>query len=244
MKILVVEDDEVQQTLLQAMFGKIGVDALFVMTGEAGLEKLRTHFFDAMMLDLNLPGKSGVVILKMIRENVLISDMPVVIFTGDKTRETLAQCMRLGITDYIGKPVDMQQFGMKFARLRKIVAQAALTRGKADTVKMTMERNGGILRISFGGLLTEDTVKRFEHQYNPPFRAITKQDTVILSLAAMPGLNDPQIRCFNIILSLIEPKKALIVAGRSYGPLLSGLPESYEERLFLTEVDALKMVSR
>lgn len=244
MKILVVEDDEVQHMLLQAMFSKIGVDPLFVTTGEAGLEKLRSHFFDAMLLDLNLPGKSGVLILKMIRENVMISTMPVVIFTGDKTRETLAQCMRLGITDYISKPIDMQQFGIKFARLRKIVAQAALTRGKADTVKMTMERSQGVLRISFGGLLTEDAVKRFRQQYNPPFQGITKQDTVIVSLAAMPGLNDPQIRCLMLILSMIEPKEALIVAGRSYGPLLSALPDDYAERLFFTDADAIKGLNR
>jgi len=242
MKILVVEDDEVQHTLLTAMFAKIGVDAHFVMTGEAGLATLRTHFFDAMLLDLNLPGKSGVVILKMIRENVMISDMPVVIFTGDKTRETLAQCMRLGITDYIAKPIDMQQFGMKFARLRKIVAQAALTRGKADTVKLTMERNGGILRINFGGLLNEEAVKRFEQQYNPPFRAITKQDKVLMSLAALPELNDSHLRCFNLVLSMIEPKKAYIIAGRSYGPLLNVLPDSYADLLFLSEPDALKVI--
>lgn len=241
MKILVVEDDDIQQTLLQAMFAKIGVDALFVHTGEAGLEKLRTHFFDAMMLDLGLPGKSGVQILKMIRENVMISDMPVVIFSADKTRESLAQCMRLGITDYIAKPIDMRLFGEKFARLRKVVAQAAVTRGKADTVKMTFERSGGILRISFGGLLNEDAVKRFEQQYNAALKAISKQDTIIVSLAAMAGLNEPQVRCFNLILALIEPKKPLIVAGRSYGPLLGELPD-YEDRLFLTETDALKRI--
>lgn len=243
MKILVVEDDDVQQTLLQAMFGKIGVDALFVHTGEAGLEKLRTHFFDAMLLDLNLPGKSGVQILRMIRENVMISDMPVVIFTGDKTRETLAQCMQIGITDYIAKPVDMHQFGVKFARLRKIVAQMAATRGKADTVKINFERSGGVLRISFGGLLNEEAVKRFDAQYTPGFKSITKPDKILLSLAALPGLNEAQVRCFNLILALIEPKKPLIVAGRSFGPLLDVLPD-YEERLFMTEADALKMAER
>lgn len=243
MKILVVEDDDVQQTLLQAMFAKIGVDALFVYNGEAGLEKLRTHFFDAMLLDLNLPGKSGVQILKMIRENVMISDIPVVIFSGDKTRETLAQCMQIGITDFIAKPVDMYQFGVKFSRLRKIVAQMSATRGKADTVKINFERSGGIMRINFGGLLNEEAVKRFESQYTPAFKSITKADTVIISLAAMPGMNDAQVRCFNLILSLVEPKKPLIVAGRSFGPLLDVLPD-YEERLFMIEADALKMVSR
>lgn len=59
----------------------------------------------------------------------------------------------------------------------------------------------------------------------------------------MPGLNDAQIRCFNLILALIEPKKPLIVAGRSFGPLLDVLPD-YEERLFMTEADALKMAER
>ena len=59
MKVIAIEDDEVQHKLIGAIFDRIGIDALFCSTGEEGLQKLNNHHFDAVMLDMGLPGKSS-----------------------------------------------------------------------------------------------------------------------------------------------------------------------------------------
>lgn len=240
MKILVIEDDEIQHELLAAIFKQIGIEGFFCFNGEDGLEKLKTHFFDAVVLDIGLPGKSGLQVLKTIRETVLIKDMPVIVLTASKTRETLMQCMKFGINDYIGKPFQLQQFAQKIATLKRVLALRNTTAG-ADAVKVIMERMPDVVKFTFGGLFNDESVKRFLGYYTNAFKALTKSDEVLLNFGAIPNMSEPQIGMFRLIAQAIKPKEPIVVAGRSYGPLLNVL-QDHEERLFITEEDALEFL--
>lgn len=243
MKILVIEDDEIQHELLGAIFKQIGVEGFFCATGEAGLEKLKTHFFDAVLLDIGLPGKSGVQVLKAIRDNVMTKELAVIVLTASKTRETLMQCMKYGISDYIGKPFQIQQFAQKIATLKRILALKNVSGDKADAVKVIMERMPDVVKFTFGGLFNDESLKRFLGYYTNAFKALTKSDSVLLNFAALPNMNEPQLRMFKLISDAIEPKKPVVVAGRSYGPML-GIFQDHEERLFITEEDALEFLDQ
>lgn len=243
MKILVIEDDEIQHELLGAIFKQIDVDGFFCTNCEDGLEKLKTHFFDAVLLDLGLPGKSGVQVLKAIRDNVMTKEIAVIVLTATKTRETLLQCMKYGISDYIGKPFQLQQFAQKLATLKRILALKNIAGEKGDAVKVIMERMPDVVKFTFGGIFNDESVRRFLGIYNNPFKALTKTDSVLLNFAALPNMNDPQLRMFKLISDAIHPKKPVVVAGRSYGPML-GVLHDYEERLFITEEDALEFLKQ
>ena len=56
-RVLLIEDDEIQHELLGAIFKQIEVDGFFCTNGEDGLEKLKTHFFDAVLLDALDPAR-------------------------------------------------------------------------------------------------------------------------------------------------------------------------------------------
>lgn len=238
MKLLIIEDDEIQHELLSAIFEKIGVEGLFCTTGEAGLEKLSHHYFDAVLLDLGLPGKSGLQVLKAIRDNPMLRELPVIVLTATKTRESLQQCMKLGISDYIGKPYQLQQFSQKLEVLKRSRALRNMTAGKPETVKVLMERLPDVTRFTFGGIFNDESVRKFLAIYTTAFRSLTKTDSILLNLAALPNMNEPQVRMFKLIIDAIEPKKPLIVAGRSYGPLVAVLAD-YDSQLYLIEEDAL-----
>ncbi len=239
MKLLIIEDDEIQHELLGAIFEQIGVQGIFCATGEAGLGKLSQHYFDAVLLDLGLPGKSGLQVLKAIRENALLHELPVIVLTATKTRESLQQCMKLGISDYIGKPYQLGQFSQKLETLKKSLALRSTATGKAETAKVILVRLPGIAKFSFGGVFNDESVRTFLGMHTTAFKSMTKSDSILLNLAALPNMNEPQVRMFKIILDAVEPKKALIVAGRSYGPLVSGLAD-HDSRLYLIEEDALE----
>jgi CheY-like chemotaxis protein len=243
MKILVIEDDEIQHELLGAIFKPIGVEGYFCASGEDGLEKLGTHYFDAVLLDLGLPGKSGIQVLRAIRENIMTKELAVIVLTASKTRETLIQCMKYGISDYIGKPFQLQQFAQKIATLKRILSLKNVTGDKADAVKVIMERMPDVVKFTFGGIFNDESVKRFLGYYTSAFKALTKADSVLLNFAALPNMNEPQLRMFNLIADALQPKRPVVVAGRSYGPML-GVLHDYEERLFITEEDALEYLNR
>ncbi len=242
MKLLIIEDDEIQHELLNAIFEQIDVQGLFCTTGEAGLEKLSNHYFDAVLLDLGLPGKSGLQVLRSIRDNPMLHELPVIVLTATKTRESLQQCMKLGISDYIGKPYQLQQFAQKLELLKRSLALRSATAGKPETAKVLMERLPAIVKFTFGGTFNDESVRKCLSIYTTAFKSLTKTDSVLFNLAPLPNMNEPQVRMFKLIIDGVEPKKPLIVAGRSYGPLVAVLAD-YDSQLYLIEEDALEYLN-
>jgi CheY-like chemotaxis protein len=239
MKILVIEDDEIQHELLAAIFKSLQVEPTFSLTGEAGLERLRSHFFDAVLLDMGLPGRSGVQVLRAIRDNPMTREMPVMVFTADKTKEMLLQCMRYGISDYIGKPFQINLFGQKIANLRRMLLFKKESGERGVEAKVVMERIPGVLKFVYGGAFGADSVAKTAQLYSPSLKSLTRNEEVLLNFSALPGLAEPQMETFTRLLSLFAPKRPLVVAGRSYGPLVEVMSD-FESTLFITEDDALE----
>ena len=87
-KLLIVEDDEAQRSSLVELLGgtagdgDVDIAISAVSSGEEALEILAREVFDAIVLDLTLPGMSGVELLQQIKTDVQLMNIPVVIYTG------------------------------------------------------------------------------------------------------------------------------------------------------------------
>ncbi len=101
-KILTVDDQLMNNRLLaHIMKDEPMYQLTAVESGEAALEILAEEAFDLVMLDVNMPGMSGLETLQHIREKYSV---PVVIMTADKKLDTSSEFAELGIDDYITKP--------------------------------------------------------------------------------------------------------------------------------------------
>lgn len=103
-KILVVEDDDIQRQLMvtflkeQYQVGEAG-------TGELALIMLGNHKFDVVMLDIQLPGISGIDVARAIRQNPAYQDIKIVFATAEAPTEELLDTARsVGANDLITKP--------------------------------------------------------------------------------------------------------------------------------------------
>ena len=100
--ILVVDDEAISIKLIE---GILRDDPMYKIVsaegGEVALEILKTQSFDLILLDVNMPGMSGLETLKQIREAY---QTPVALMTGDRDMETFAEFAELGCDDYITKP--------------------------------------------------------------------------------------------------------------------------------------------
>lgn len=239
MKILVIEDDQIQHELLAAIFKTLQIEGTFCLTGEAGLERLRTHYFEAVLLDMGLPGRSGVQVLRSIRDNPMTRDLPVMVFTADKTKEMLLQCMRYGISDYIGKPFQINLFGQKMTNLRRMLQFKKETGERGAEAKVVTERIPGVLKFVYGGVFNADSIAKTRQLYTPSLQALTRSEQILINLSALPGLAEAELKIFKQLLAVFAPKKPLVVAGRSYGPLIDVVTD-FESTLFITEDDALE----
>ncbi|MGB0908690.1 MAG: sigma-54-dependent transcriptional regulator [Maricaulaceae bacterium] len=102
--ILIVDDDPTQRRLLQAVVEKSGFSSLQADNGDTALNMASSdgHSIDVMLLDLVMPGRSGMETLKELQK--IRPDLPVIVLTGKGSIDTVVEAMQSGARDFVVKP--------------------------------------------------------------------------------------------------------------------------------------------
>lgn len=108
-KLLVVDDDENIRNLLEAMLGALGCEVITAENGTHALELVELNQFDMILLDLMMPGLSGIGVLKMLKDNPDTSEIPVVLVTAIDGSDEIMSGYQHGATYYITKPFNPDQ---------------------------------------------------------------------------------------------------------------------------------------
>ena len=108
-RILVVEDDMWSRRLVFELLVLRGHDVLCAAGVSDGRAQLDSVKFDAVLLDINIPGGGGEVLLREIRE--YNSVMPVIAFTASAMTGDRERFLAQGFTGHISKPIDVKSFG-------------------------------------------------------------------------------------------------------------------------------------
>lgn len=108
MRILVVDDDILNRTILVKLLGNLGYQAVAAESGREALLLLAQSRFDLVLMDLQMPECDGYTTTEMIRspENrALQPDIPVIALTADSSTGIEERCLATGMNDYLSKPV-------------------------------------------------------------------------------------------------------------------------------------------
>ena len=105
MRLLIIEDNKGLASSMKAGLEKAGFHVDVSYTGRDGEEKAYVNGYDALLLDLNLPDKDGIDILKFLRESKV--EVPVIIITARDEIEQKALGLDLGADDYLTKPFQL-----------------------------------------------------------------------------------------------------------------------------------------
>jgi len=107
MRVLVVEDETDLGEVFRDFLSELGHQPVLVRSAEAALGKLQSERPDAIILDIHLPGMSGLDFLQLrpVRE----ADLPIVAVSGVATESQARECLRLGALDFVGKPVPLER---------------------------------------------------------------------------------------------------------------------------------------
>lgn len=113
MHILIIDDE---QAFLETIITRLrmrGIEAHGAESGEKALDLMRENEFDAVILDVSMPGMDGVATLRELRK--INPSVPVIMLTGHATLETADKGMQLGAFDYMLKPCPMDELLDKVA---------------------------------------------------------------------------------------------------------------------------------
>jgi DNA-binding NtrC family response regulator len=126
-RVLVVDDDAVLRRLITDQTALMGFDSTAASSGEEALEALSKSDFDVVLLDIRMPGLSGLDALREIRR---MEDAPeVIMLTADTSLPTGLEAMRLGAYDYLTKPSTLDEIE---AVIRKADEKRRLVRQNAS----------------------------------------------------------------------------------------------------------------
>ncbi|MEH6834600.1 response regulator [Falsihalocynthiibacter arcticus] len=102
--ILVVDDDPTNREMLKRRLVRNGYTTTSVSSGEEAIEILEEKRFDLVLLDLMMPGLSGLETLEILQANPRLRTIPVIMLTAADDMNTMVQCVLSGAEDYIFKP--------------------------------------------------------------------------------------------------------------------------------------------
>jgi two-component system cell cycle response regulator DivK len=108
--ILIVEDNEKNMKLARDVLQAQGYATLEAVTGEDGVRLAREHRPDLVLMDIQLPGISGIEALAQLRADAATSSIPVVAVTASVMQTDRRDIMAAGFDGYIGKPISLRPF--------------------------------------------------------------------------------------------------------------------------------------
>jgi DNA-binding NtrC family response regulator len=119
--LLLVDDDAAFRTVMAGELARLGFAVETAASGEEAVARLREREPDVALLDLQLPGISGLDVLKVIREQH--HGVEVVMLTGHGTIDTAIESIRVGAFDYVSKPCPLDELEI---RIRRALERQAL----------------------------------------------------------------------------------------------------------------------
>ncbi|MBK1641472.1 DNA-binding response regulator [Chromatium okenii] len=120
MRVLIVEDDPLLGAGLQIGLGQDGYVAEWLQSADPAEHALRVEHFDVMVLDLGLPGRDGLKLLRDLRQQGI--DLPVLILTARDAIADKVAGLDAGADDYLVKPFDLDELN---ARIRALLRRFA-----------------------------------------------------------------------------------------------------------------------
>ncbi len=117
--ILIVDDNELNVELAHDVLELEGFDVTTACSGQEGIEKAGKLMPDLILMDLRMPGMSGLDAMLALRKNDLTRDIPVAVLTASAMKGEEERLLDCGFNAYLQKPINLSKFGQQIEALLK-----------------------------------------------------------------------------------------------------------------------------
>ena len=155
-RLLVVEDEQKVAAAVREGLRSEGYDVTVESTGEAAFFRINTESFELILLDLGLPGRDGLDVLRAVREAGVAT--PVLVLTARDTIDDRVQGLNAGADDYLVKPF---AFAELLARIQAVLRRGRAPEGQLRTIG-DLEIDTAARTVTRAGRAVDLTVKEFE----------------------------------------------------------------------------------
>jgi CheY-like chemotaxis protein/HPt (histidine-containing phosphotransfer) domain-containing protein len=118
-RILLVEDNPINQMVALEVLTMAGITVDKTENGKEAIERLKTSYYDVVLMDVQMPVMDGIEATKIIRNELNLRELPIIAMTAHAMYGDKERCIDAGMTDYISKPIDR---GQLFSAIRRHVS--------------------------------------------------------------------------------------------------------------------------
>ena len=117
-KVLIVDDFAASRKVLVITLEQLGFDNIEeVSDGNSALVRLKSGLFDLVIMEMDMPKMSGLELLKQIRYDPKLKQIPVLMVTENGMQENIVAAFKAGLNAYVVKPVDVKVFAEKMKNI-------------------------------------------------------------------------------------------------------------------------------
>lgn len=164
--VLIVDDEPLMRLSMLDALKEVGFEVHEALTGDEGIEKVKTSRYDLIITDLRLPGCDGLEIVQTCKQESPSTE--VIVITAYGSVDTAVQAMKSGAYDYITKPFSMDELLLTVERATKVLAL------QRENLELREELEG---KFSFEGIVGKNERMR---QVLEKIKLVSSTDTTIL----------------------------------------------------------------
>src|SRR2546426_2517779 len=205
--LLVVDDNEMNRDMLARRLARLGYALAVAADGYQALAMIEAQPFDLVLLDIMMPGLSGLDVLKTLRQRYSVADLPIIMATAKDQNEDIVAALQLGANDYITKPLD---FPVVLARTQ---TQLSLKRAMEEIQRLAaqLELRNRFIRDTFGRYLADEVVASLlDSPEGLQLGGEKRQVTMLLS----------DLRGFTSLSGRLAPEQVVAILNRYLGTMV------------------------
>jgi CheY-like chemotaxis protein/HPt (histidine-containing phosphotransfer) domain-containing protein len=147
LKVLVAEDDKVNQALVKSLLNKMGCSYTVVDTGIKVLESLKNSSFDLILMDVEMPEMDGYQTTIKIRQDFSspLSTIPIISTTAHVEENDIKKCMDVGMNDYVIKPIKLPEL---LKKIKALIKDIDVTEFQLEDAAPSQTNNDNVFKFS------------------------------------------------------------------------------------------------
>lgn len=197
--ILIVDDDQMNRDMLSRRLHRAGNKVATASGGTEALQLIEKNKFDLVLLDIMMPEINGLEVLKLIRLEHSVMDLPVIMVTAKDQSDDMVEAFKLGASDYVTKPID---FPVVNARIQTQLNLKRLGQLKDEFISIASHDLKGPLNGIMGfASLVEDSITpgvvMTEEMFNFVSRIVKLSEVmqrIIVDFLDFQAMEDGQLR--------------------------------------------------
>ncbi|NQV71834.1 response regulator [bacterium] len=180
-RILVVDDSSLNRNMLTDFIDLLGHEVATAPNGQIGLEYLRSHPVDTVLLDIDMPVMTGIEVLEHVSQDEELKHVPIIVISGHDDMEHVVKAIGLGATDFLSKPFNPT---ILEARLKSSLEKKDL-RDRERELLHSLEKSYADLRAAEES--RDNLTHMIVHDLGNPLAVVT-MNTEMLDMAAKMGM--------------------------------------------------------